>query len=287
MDTPGFGVGLEEEEHTIDGLVNFLKEDLKYVNAFVIAFKQMDYRPTTAFKTMIKIVDGIFGEEFWDRVIIEATFWGYSEEKIEERDLTEEEWLNHTPKKTLNGTAPKSVLDNLKAVFIDSFYRSSDPHQEKKFKENTDQLLKFATEGSPFHCKDIKSVKHELRLLKEEKEKLEKEKRKVEADRAALEASCEGEKSRLMESLATANDTNRKLEEESASLKKEKTSLELNAGHGTDSLVLVSFALMIVGVLVGFMTTKIIQKRTKVESGIEEGEEVTDDSDEEVQKGIQ
>ena len=90
VDTPGFGVGLEEEEHTIDGLVNFLKEDLKYVNAFVIAFKQMDYRPTTAFKTMIKIVDGIFGEEFWDRVIIEATFWGYSEEKIEERDLTED-----------------------------------------------------------------------------------------------------------------------------------------------------------------------------------------------------
>merc|ERR1719186_1408230 len=117
VDTPGFGVKLVEEEATIDGLVNFLRNDIKYVDAFVIAFKQMDNRVTSSFKTMIKIVGGIFGEEFWDNVIIEATFWGYSQDKIEDRgDLTEEKWLEGTPKKTLAGTVPN--VDNLTAVYI-------------------------------------------------------------------------------------------------------------------------------------------------------------------------
>ena len=50
MDTPGLGVDLEEEEGTIDGLVNFLRNDIKYVDALVIAFKQMDNRVTPTFK---------------------------------------------------------------------------------------------------------------------------------------------------------------------------------------------------------------------------------------------
>ena len=102
-----FGVDLEEEEATIDGLVNFLRNKIELVDAFVIAFKQMDNRVMPAFKTMIKIVSSIFGEEFWENVIIEATFRGYSIDKIEDRgDLTEEDWLENIPKRTLAGTVP-------------------------------------------------------------------------------------------------------------------------------------------------------------------------------------
>ena len=85
VDTPDFGATIEEEEATIDGLVDFLTNKIKFVDAFVIAFKQMDNRETPAFKKMIKIVTGIFGEEFWDNVIIEATFWSFSEQSIEIR----------------------------------------------------------------------------------------------------------------------------------------------------------------------------------------------------------
>ena len=79
----------------------------------MIALKQMDNRVTPAFKTMIKIVGGIFGQEFWENVIIEATFWGYSIDKIEDRgDLTEQDWLENIPKRTLARTVPN--VDNLK-----------------------------------------------------------------------------------------------------------------------------------------------------------------------------
>ena len=263
MDTPGFGVDLEEEEATIDGLVNFLRNDIKYVDAFVIAFKQMDNRVTPAFKTMIKIVGGIFGEEFWDNVIIEATFWGYSQDKIEDRgDLTEEAWLEDTPKRTLSGTVPN--VDNLTAVYIDTFYRESDQTQEEKFKENTKKLFKFATEKKPFHCKDIKSVKHDLRIMQEEKEKLEKEKKEIEEQRRALEASCESEKTRLNESLVSAREANVALEEQSSSLKAESTMMATKMGHGTDTLVLVSFGLMIAGLVLGLGTMWGISRKNKV-----------------------
>jgi len=40
----GFGNNLVEEEQTIESLVRVLKEEIKFVHAFVIAFKQQDNR---------------------------------------------------------------------------------------------------------------------------------------------------------------------------------------------------------------------------------------------------
>lgn len=40
----GFGNNLIEEEHTIETLVRVLKEEIKFVHAFIIAFKQQDNR---------------------------------------------------------------------------------------------------------------------------------------------------------------------------------------------------------------------------------------------------
>ena len=88
---------------------------------------------------------------------------GYSSDKIDDRgDLTEDDWLENIPKRTLAGTVPN--VDNLAAVYIDTFYRKSDPTQDEKFKENTKKLFKFATEKKTFYGKDIKSFKHELRI---------------------------------------------------------------------------------------------------------------------------
>ena len=40
IDTPGFGNNLVEEEKTIEGLVNVLKDQIKFIHVFIIAFKQ-------------------------------------------------------------------------------------------------------------------------------------------------------------------------------------------------------------------------------------------------------
>ena len=39
VDTPGFGEELEKEEETVDLIVNFLRNDMQFVNTFILAFK--------------------------------------------------------------------------------------------------------------------------------------------------------------------------------------------------------------------------------------------------------
>ena len=63
IDTPGFGNKLVEEEETIEKLVTTLKEEIKYVDVFVIDFKQNENR-------MISLFDKMVGHKFWDNLIL-------------------------------------------------------------------------------------------------------------------------------------------------------------------------------------------------------------------------
>ena len=80
VDTPGFGSDLIQEQQTIENLVETLKNDIKYVHAFVIAFKQSDNRLTASLHSMISLFEKMFGREFWNNVILEATHWNHGEE---------------------------------------------------------------------------------------------------------------------------------------------------------------------------------------------------------------
>ena len=109
IDTPGFGDSLIEEEKTIESLVqvttlpqviieciisiNFgreahpsfvfichlilfqtLRDEIKYINVFVIAFKETDKRMTFALQSMISLFEKMFGDGFWDNAILEVPY---------------------------------------------------------------------------------------------------------------------------------------------------------------------------------------------------------------------
>ena len=80
IDTPGFGDKLIEEEKTIENLVTTLRDQIQYVHVFIIAFKQTDNRMTHSLRTMISLFEKMFGREFWNNVILEATHWNHGEE---------------------------------------------------------------------------------------------------------------------------------------------------------------------------------------------------------------
>ena len=197
---------LREEELAVENLVNFLQRDLKHVNAFVIAFKQTDIREMVYFRTMMRLVHSIFGEEFWSHVIIEATFWGYSRDKVEDREaagLTEESWLEGVPRKTIANIAGN--LEGLSAVYIDTYYRPGDQYQREKFQENTETLFQFAVRGPAFHCTDITQVRQELRALEEARRNLTAQQVLSEKQKAELERSCLTEARGLQLELAERN----------------------------------------------------------------------------------
>lgn len=174
IDTPGFGDNLIEEEKTIEGLVDVLKNQIKHVHLFVIAFKQTDNRMTYSLRSMIGLFEKMFGPSFWDNAVLEATHWNYGPDAIRIRDasqpkLSEQFWgdeFNRILRDQYNVKRP------LPAFFIDTFAHPESEYEQEKFAENTDGMIQLAQSLDPFECKDIKIALSEIRKLHQDVKKL-------------------------------------------------------------------------------------------------------------------
>lgn len=185
IDTPGFGEKLEDEANILKDLVNKLKHDFKSINTFMILFKDSDSRETYSFMRMVSMLSEMFGDDFWNNVIIGVTFWKYDERSINERKtrgVTEQTFLADKRKGLKDAAMEKAdneskigeIIDKLEGVFINAFYDTEpiDKNAAEKFQSNTDKLFQIATENKLFECKDIQTVKNELAVLKELKQNL-------------------------------------------------------------------------------------------------------------------
>lgn len=169
IDTPGFGMRKEEEEETITKVVEALREDVKYVDAFAIVLKRTENRQSRSLQNIINLYQTIFGPAFLKNVILVASFWGYSREhEIERRDQTEETWLNQQKLlfKNIEGA------DDIKAVYFTPIYNTEDEKQTKRFETEMTNLYQFAEDSEPFHCKDIVIALDEISKLEKEVEEL-------------------------------------------------------------------------------------------------------------------
>ena len=137
----------------------------------------------------------MFGDKFWNNVILEATHWKYTRGGIRDRllnDMTEESWT----KKFNDFIKEEGELNlgerNLGSVFINTHYDATDSFCESapntpctidvsngrtianintkyyskyKFHEQSKKLIDWAKEQTPFHCKDIKIAQTEIDAL--------------------------------------------------------------------------------------------------------------------------
>jgi len=200
IDTPGFGDSLVEEEKTIENLVTTLRDEIKQVHVFVIAFKQNDNRMTNSLRSMISLFEKMFGKHFWDNAILEATHWNHGEDAVRIRGesrppMTQQYWSNEFNRIL---KAEYSLDQNLQTVFIDTFYHEDSEYEIEVFNNNTKLLWEYALSREPFECKDIEVALTEIRELKndiedliiEEKSKENKIKNLVD-DRAKLEGTLQ------------------------------------------------------------------------------------------------
>merc|ERR1711909_45487 len=191
------------EEKTIENLVTTLRDEIKFVHVFVIAFKQTDNRMTHSLRSMISLFEKMFGKKFWDNAILEATHWNHGEDASRirnesRRPLTEQFWTEEFNRilKT-----EYSLKKDLRSVFIDTFFHEESLLETEIFQNNTRVLWDFAVSREPFECKDIEIALTEIRdlqnsienLVQEEKVKDEKlnELRRIkdELERSLLEHS--------------------------------------------------------------------------------------------------
>ena len=174
VDTPGFGgygktgSSLEMEHAHIEGIVNVLKNDFKYVNTFVIAFKDDENRVTREVADMVMVLKNVFGDEFWNHVVIEITHWSNSKLAGHPVNKTSKAqfWNRILMKEPYN--APKV----LPVVFIDSYYFKTNQEEVDAFNNDTDILFNFLKNSSKFETEGIRAVKTVLGQKKAEIEDL-------------------------------------------------------------------------------------------------------------------
>jgi len=177
IDTPGFGDSLVEEEKTIENLVTTLKDEIKHVHVFVIAFKQNDNRMTNSLRSMISLFEKMFGKHFWDNAILEATHWNHGEDAVRIRGdsrppMTQQYWSDEFNRilQTEYG-----LQQNLQTLFIDTFYHEDSAYETEAFNNNSKLLWDYAVSRDPFECKDIEVALTEIRELQNDIENLMKD----------------------------------------------------------------------------------------------------------------
>ena len=72
-------------QEAIDGLIAALRDDVRFVHAFVIAFKQQDNRVTASLRSMLGLFQRMFGDAFWANAVLEATHWSHHPSNEEHR----------------------------------------------------------------------------------------------------------------------------------------------------------------------------------------------------------
>ena len=50
--------------------VSYLRDQVKSVDVFMLAFKQQDNRMSPALRSMIKLMTSMFGDKFWSNVVL-------------------------------------------------------------------------------------------------------------------------------------------------------------------------------------------------------------------------
>ena len=100
IDTPGFAEeDFEEEDKLMYDIIDELKNTVKNVNVFIIILNGEQTSMSTTFdgkfESMVRLFGKIFGNQFWNNVLLQATDWTFSEKTIAKREDNETNWETH------------------------------------------------------------------------------------------------------------------------------------------------------------------------------------------------
>ena len=121
---------------------------------------------------MIREMQALFGEDFWNFTIIGVSHWAYDANSVAARNYTgqtEEKFM----KEWNDLLAQKFQISNpVQGVFIDSWsqqpWNINDPDQQIAFQRETDKLFKYAQSNDLFTFRTVGDVLEENQELKTE-----------------------------------------------------------------------------------------------------------------------
>merc|ERR1712223_1870403 len=166
IDTPG--VGDSEGRDCVHGVdIGKKAKDLSPIDAFVLIFKGAGMtRFTDHLQKQLAFYNELFGDDFWNNMIIEVSFWRSRETDKEDRldewvkniDGTEqrgkdEAWLARTLNHELSRMF--DITTRIPVVFVDPMFgdrRREKPEELETFKIESEKTWRFINSGNSFAC---------------------------------------------------------------------------------------------------------------------------------------
>merc|ERR1719430_2607710 len=85
VDTPGFGDSSGEDNELIEEMMEVLDGTLGYSNAILLLFDGTTARFSSGLHNMLRQMSSLFGEAWWDYMVIGVSKWKYSQDAIDKR----------------------------------------------------------------------------------------------------------------------------------------------------------------------------------------------------------
>ena len=180
VDTPGFGDSEGRDNQFIVEMMDVLKNDLGYTNIITLVIEGSTPRFGEALYNMLRQMTSIFGNEWWDFMVVGVSKWSYDQDDIDQRneDCTyypdrcqDEAWFI----REFNSKFQEKfgLTKNFTFAFVDSWSQTinniDDEVQQQYWIQETEKLWKAATNNNQtFEFKTIDDVLEENAACKEE-----------------------------------------------------------------------------------------------------------------------
>ena len=187
VDTPGFGDSEGRDNEFIVEMMDVLKNELGYTNLITLVLEGSTPRFGEALYNMLRQMTSIFGNDWWDFMVVGVSKWSYSQVAINTRNMTctnypdrcqDEAWFINE----FNAQFQEKfgLTKNFTFAFVDSWSQTipnnEDPIQQMYWKQETDKLWEAATStNETFPFMSIDDVLEDNAACRDENLQLEEE----------------------------------------------------------------------------------------------------------------
>ena len=174
VDTPGFGDSDNDDEALIEDMMAILADTIDHADTLLLVMDGRVTRFQDGLQKMIKQMTVIFGQRWWDYMVVGVSFWAFDQESIDGRKCYpdypnlprhDEAWYSQQINAQI---AEKFGIErNFSFVFTDSFsqtagppgFNTDDPQQQEHWKQETGRLWDLTTNREQsFHFMTIDDI---------------------------------------------------------------------------------------------------------------------------------
>merc|ERR1712037_273725 len=170
IDTIGFDdPDTDDDAKIIAELVLKLKNGCDFVNLFVIAVNGQNPRLDGSLVGMIKVFEGMFGQDFWKQVVVLFTRMPMDEKAKKKREKNSKQSDDELAQKYMAEVAKRFKHGKqIDYVFLDSCFDKEYPEEKRCFDQAMDKLLNALNAAKPLPTYKVQEVATEKAALRRE-----------------------------------------------------------------------------------------------------------------------